>query len=169
MFYVVYLLTASQSGSSNICVKPAPLSHQRRSTFYRRSHSTSSSLSSSSATAAVGRFHCDVSVMCDTADDGHFMFNFTTDTASGRTDAHETDKTNDTDKDTLTVTNKLTGNITDTGNTTSGTDKRTQCDKDKDVTAVQENFTSLNSVLCFNTSAHTTPFLFNFDSNLQEL
>jgi len=108
-------------------------------------------------------------VMCDTADDGHFMFNFTTDTASGRTDAHETDKTSDTDRDTLTVTNTLTGSITDTGNTTSGTDERTQCDKDKDVTAVQENFTSLNSVLCFNTSAHTTPFLFNFDSNLQEL
>jgi len=141
---VVFVLSASRNNSAKICVKPAPHSDQRRSRFYRRSNSASSS---SSASVAAERFHCDVSVMCDTAaDDGHFMFNFTAD--DDRTDRQETDRVSNsdtTDSDTVRGRNTLTSSVTGTN-----------CDNN--VTSRSDNFTTLNS-------AQGTPFLFNFDSS----
>jgi len=149
----VFVLAASRSNSAKTCVKPAPHSDQRKSRFYRRSNSASSSSSSLSS----ARFHCDVSVMCDTAaDDGHFMFNFTTEDV--KTDKLQTDRVSNNDTDSHTVRGRNTQTSSVTGNDIAAT----YCDKN--VTSRSDNFTMLNSALCFNASTQGTPFLFNFDS-----
>ena len=150
----VFVLAASRSKSAKICVKPAPHSDQHKSRFYRRSNSASSS-SSSATVLASERFHCDTSVMCDTATDkGHFMFNFTTD--DDKSD-RQTDylSSNDTDSDMMTGRHTLTSSVTDY-------DTGTNCDNN--VTSRSDSFMTLNSALCFSASAQGTPFLFNFDS-----
>jgi len=91
------------------------------------------------------------------ADDSHFMFNFTTDDASGNTDGHEiqTDRAaDDRDSDTTSDTkNQIDSSTSVTGGS--------QCNKDMNTT--QGNITSLDSS-SFHTTLEGTPFLFNFDS-----
>ena len=159
-FSVAFLLTESKSNRLKICVKPAPLSDQRKSTFYRMSNTASSSLSSSVGPAAE-RFHCDVAAMRDTSDAGGFMFDFSTDIAGGRTDSEiDNSTTSNTDSDTTSETNKHTNSMT--ANNDSKMDN-TLCRKD--VTAVTGDLKPTNCALNFSQSAEGTTFLFNFDTS----
>lgn len=141
----------SKSDRSKISVKPASLTHQHKSTFYRRSNAASSSSSSVASTAE--RFHCDTAAMCCSSDAGEYMFNFPTDAAGGSRDSNTSSETS---SDTIRGTSKATSSVTD-----SRVDD-TCCAKD--MTSPSSDLISTNSTLSFSTSADGTPFLFNFDS-----
>jgi len=141
MFYAaIYLLTESKSDMSKVCVRPASLSDQRQSTFYRRSNTSSAS--------ADERFHCDITAVCDSNDNSDFTFNFTTDVAYCKPDS-------EIDTATSSGTNQLTSSVTDSS--VSRMDKTSSV---KHMTAPRTTNT-----LCFNTSTAGTPFLFNFESS----